>query len=672
MAAPNDRIQKLRSVIAHHQHLYNVLDAPEISDEAYDALMRELLELEALHPELDSPTSPSKRVGGAPLKKFEKVIHKARQWSFDNVFTEEELTEWANRARRHLEKNDQDHTSMSFVSELKIDGLKIVLEYQNGTLVRGATRGNGEVGENITHNLVTIQSIPLSLQKPVNLIVGGEAWLSKSELARINKERALNNEPLFVNARNAAAGSLRQLDPKIAARRRLDCFVYDIDYLEITSDVPALKTQADELRFLQSLGFKTNPHWKECGTIEAAAAHYRSWIHKRHDESYEMDGTVVKVNEIPLQTELGYTGKAPRFAIAFKFPAEQVTTVVEDIALSVGRTGVVTPVAHLRPVLVAGSTVSRATLHNEDQIKRLDIRIGDTVILQKAGDVIPEVVSVVMELRTGKEKPYRFPKKVEGCGGDGSIERVPGEAAYRCVSMENSFELNMRKIAHFVSKKALDIEALGPQTVSLLLEEGIIETPADIFALKKGDLSGLPGFKERAIDRLLGGIETARKTTLPRLLFALSIDGVGEETGRLLARRFGSLDAIAGASKEDLEAIEGVGPVIAEAIYEWFRKSPNRKLITVLKKQVNIPEGATKTGDALSGKTFVLTGSLTKMTRDEAAEAIRERGGTVASSVSKKTSYVVAGDSPGSKYDTAKKLNISILTESEFAALLKK
>ena len=666
----SSRIEKLRETLRYHHELYHTKDAPEISDEAYDALARELIELERQYPKFDSPESPTKRIGGGAIKKFEKVTHQARQWSFDNVFSKEELVEWADRARRHLVKTPFANAQMTFVSELKIDGLKIILEYEKGVFVRGTTRGDGTVGENITHNLRTIKSIPERLTKPVTLIVGGEAWLSKKELARINAERTEKGLPLFMNTRNAAAGSLRQLDPDIARERKLDCFIYDIDLL---SGAARPATQAEELSFLAELGFQTNPHWKECKDIETAIVHYEHWIHIRHDEMYETDGTVVKINEVLLQEALGYTGKAPRFAIAFKFPAEQVTTIVEDIVLSVGRTGVVTPVAHLTPVLVAGSKVSRATLHNEDQIKRLDIRIGDTVVLQKAGDVIPEVVKVMTELRTGDEKPYRFPKKVAGCGGDGSIVRVSGEAAYKCASMENSFELELRKFTHFCSKKALDIEALGPQTISLLMEQGLLETYDDIFTLTRGDIDGLPKFKDKAIERLLAGIEASKKTTLPRLLFGLSIDGVGEETARDLAAHFADMDALSNATASELEAINGVGGTLAQSITSWFAARTNKAslskllpLLTVTNQQVAAKKGA------LAGKTFVLTGTLSSMSRDEAAERIRTKGGSVTGSVSKATSYVVAGEKPGSKYDTAKKLGVPILDEDAFEKLLKK
>lgn len=660
------RIEKLRALIEHHRRLYHVSDTPEISDEAFDSLMRELVALEEQYPELDSPLSPSKRIGGEPLEKFEKVTHDTKQWSFDNVFNEAELRSWEERILRALEKEGVT-TRPTFCAEHKIDGLKIVLTYVKGEFVRGATRGDGVTGENITENLKTISSIPLRLTKPMTISVTGEAWLAFSTLERINKERATRGEPLYQNTRNVAAGTLRQLDPKIVRSRGLDCFVYDIESLQ--EDVSRPDTQVSELELLKSLGFKVNANYLHGKNIDVVVKYYEEWQHNRHGEKYEMDGVVVKVNEVALQEVLGYTAKAPRFAVAFKFPAEQVTTVVEDIVLQVGRTGVLTPVAHLIPVHVAGSTVSRATLHNEDQIKRLDVRIGDTVILQKAGDVIPEIVSVLTDLRKGTEKPYTFPKKVAGCGGDGAIERIPGQAAYRCV-VKDSFAMNRRKFHHFISRKVLDIDGMGPKTVDLFLEQGLVTTLDDLFTLKRGDIEGLPGFKEKSIQNILDGVEKARHTTLARFLFGLSIDQVGEETARDLAKHFGSIEAISGAKEETLSAISGVGPVIAHSVYEWFRNSENKALLKRLQKQMTLENPTETISSKLSGKTFVVTGTLSSLSRDEAHDKIRKMGGEVSSSISKNTSYLVVGENPGSKRDKAESLGVTILDEKAFLKLV--
>lgn len=663
---PRTRIEKLRELLDHHRELYHVSDAPEISDEAYDSLMRELIELEDANPKFQSDDSPSRRIGGEPLKKFEKVRHAVPQWSYDNVFSDQEFLEWTERVVRFLEKQGVSEKP-TYVGEEKIDGLKIVLTYEKGKLVSGATRGDGEIGENITENIKTIGSIPLKLKESIDVIVTGEAWMPHKALEQTNADRKKRGEPLFANTRNAAAGSLRQLDPKITASRNLDCFIYAIESYGNSADAP--KTQIQVLEKLQTLGFKVNRNYVLGKESEEIISYYHALALKRHGKAYEMDGVVAKVNEKSLQEILGFTAKAPRFGIAFKFPAEQVTTVVEDIQLQLGRTGVLTPVAHLRPVLVAGSTVSRATLHNEDQIKRLDIRIGDTVILQKAGDVIPEIVSVVESLRTGKEKPYRFPKKVALCGGDGSIERIPGQAAYRCVYRGSYTEVR-RKFHHFISKKVLDIDGMGPKTIDQLMEEGLITTLDDIFTLKRNDLEGLEGFQEKSIENLLSGIANAKQTTLARFLFGLSIDQVGEETARDIASHFGSIGSIQKAKEDELSAIDGVGPVIAKSVFEWFKNTDNRTLVQKLLKHMTLSSPAKKKGGKLSGATFVVTGTLGSMSREEAHEKIRDNGGEVASSVSKNTSYLVAGEKAGSKLLNAKKLGVAVLDEYTFKKLL--
>src|SRR3989344_1344991 len=435
-----DRLNSLKKAIERHRHLYHTLDKPEIADTAYDSLVVELQEIENKYPELKSADSPSDRVGGEPLKEFVKVTHKKRQWSYDDAFDFGELKKWDEKVRNFIRKEGLGSEKVEYCCELKIDGLKVVLTYEKGKLVRGATRGDGTVGEDVTNNVKTIESIPLVLKEKVDIIAVGELWIGKKDLKEINAIRIQDGEPVYANTRNLAAGAVRQLDPKMARARRLDSFIYDVD--EFSGKNSA--TQIEELELLQKLGFSVNKNYVVFNNLDSLEKFYQGWVKKRHDLDYELDGIVIKINSVKIQKALGYTAKSPRWGVAYKFPAEQVTTVVEDIVLQVGRTGVLTPVAHLRPVLVAGSTVSRATLHNEDEIGRLDVRIGDTVILQKAGDVIPDIVSVVKELRTSKQKEFIWPQKVMACGGDGAIERIPGQAAWRCVD-KNSFEQQKRK-----------------------------------------------------------------------------------------------------------------------------------------------------------------------------------------------------------------------------------
>ena len=661
------RIEKLRMLINEHSHKYYVLDKPEISDEVYDSLIRELAMLESEYPKYTSSDSPTVRVGGEPIAEFIKVKHQVPQWSFDNIFNNEELVEWDKKKKRFIEKAGVSSVGdIEYMCEPKIDGLKIVLTYEKGVLVRGATRGDGSVGEDTTHNIKTIKSVPLRLNRAIDIIAVGECWLPFKEFNRINKEREEAGEELFANPRNAAAGTLRQLDPRVSALRRLDSFIYDIDY--ISSSAP--NTQEEELLLLRELGFKTNPMNLLCNGVQEVADYYNKLQKQKQKSDYGIDGVVIKINNIDVQKQLGYTAKSPRFGVAYKFKAEQVTTKVLDIVLQVGRTGVVTPVAVLRPVEVAGSTVSRATLHNEDEIKRLDVRVGDTVILQKAGDVIPDIVMVLSELRDGKEKKFIFPAKVIGCGGDGSIERIPGQSAYRCVS-KNSFELQKRRFTYFASKANFNIDGMGPQIVELLLEEGLINEFADIFKIKKGDLLALPRFQEKSAQNLLDAIEHSRSIMLARLIASLSIDQVGEETAILLADNFGSIEAVSKAVLFELESIHGIGTVVARFIVDWFANSDNKKILADLLKEVKVKNPIPYTlNPNIYQKTFVLTGSMSQMTRDEAKERIRLLGGEVSSSVSKNTDYVVAGENSGSKYDKAKELGVKILTEKEFVKML--
>jgi DNA ligase (NAD+) len=489
-------------------------------------------------------------------------------------------------------------------------------------------------------------------------------------LLRINEEKNKKGEPLFANTRNAAAGSIRQLDPRIAASRKLDSFIYDID--QVDGKMP--DTQDGELKLLEKLNFKTNPYHQVFDSLSAVQKYYDKWSKDKNKLDYGLDGIVIKINSRKIQDALGYTGKSPRWGIAYKFPAEQVTTVVEDIALQVGRTGVITPVAHLRPVLVAGSMVSRATLHNEDEIKRLDVRVGDTVILQKAGDVIPDIVEVLKDLRTGKEKPFVFPKKLDICGGDGSIERIPGQSAWRCVS-KNSYAQQKRKFYHFVSKKAFNMDGCGPRIIDVLLDNNLIADFADIFSLKKGDLLALPRFAEKSVDNLLSSIEKTKTISLPKFIVSLSIPQVGEETAIDLAKHFGDIKKLKEATFDELQNLDGVGPVVAEALVSWFADKNNKKLLDNLLKQVIFPRlnlGSEKRFNLgkLTGQSFVITGTLASMSRDEAKDKIRALGGDVSESVSAKTTYLVAGESAGSKLEKAQKLGVKILNEEAFLGLI--
>jgi len=700
------RVVKLRETINYHRRLYHVEDRQEISEEALDSLKYELAKLEDRWPDLITPDSPTQRVAGQPLAKFEKVTHQVAQWSFNDAFTEEDIRAFDERVRRGLGfrgetsarlpdgqgslKDSPRKSDLSYVCELKIDGLHIVLTYEKGLLTTAATRGDGKVGENVTANVRTIDSVPLKLNEAVDVIVEGEVWLGRAQLAKLNQNRKKIGEPEFANPRNAAAGTLRQLDPKIVAERKLDTFIYDLSAINLGAkgavqreslEPLAPVTQAEELKLLARLGFKTNQHFQVCQDIDEVIKFWQKWQKRKDSQDYWLDGVVVKVNGRANQEKLGYTGKAPRFAIAFKFPAEQVTTVVESIVLQVGRQGTITPVANLRPVLLAGSTVARATLHNEDEIRRLDVRVGDTVILQKAGDVIPDIVKVLTEMRTGKEKIFKWPTHLDAClpagasaeAGGGPIERVPGQVAWRCVN-QNSYAQLKRKFYHFVSKHAFDIEKLGPKVLDLLFEHNLLTEFADIFKLKKDDLLTLPRFAEKSVDNLLLAINEKRQVTLARFIVALSIPNVGEETAEDIAEHFGSLEKIQTASFEELQKIEGVGEIVAQSVFAWFKQKENQKLVANLLYCVKFtPEGSPRefAGDKLKGQTFVLTGTLPTLTRAEAKNLIKQNGGNVSSSVSSQTDYVLAGSEAGSKLDKAEKLGVKIISETEFYKLIK-
>ncbi len=652
------RIQKLRETINRHRYLYHVLDKQELSDAALDSLKRELAELEAAYPELITPDSPTQRVGGEPLAKFEKIEHRIQQWSFNDAFTEEDMHAFDERIEKGV-----GGEPYSYVCELKIDGFKIVLTYKDGILISAATRGDGRVGEDVTANIKTIDAIPLKLEQEVDIIVEGEVWISKKEFETLNRRQKKEGKELYANPRNVAAGTIRQLDPRIVATRNLDSFIYDIaEYAEVP------ETQGAELALLSQLGFKVNRHYTRCRDITEVFAFYKKWTTRRLREHYGIDGVVVKVNERAIQERLGFTGKAPRFAIAYKFPAEQATTVVEDIVLQVGRTGVVTPVAILKPVLVDGSMVSRATLHNEDEIRRLDVRVGDTVVIQKAGDVIPDIVSALSEMRSGKEKKFVFPGQIPECG---AIERIPGGVAYRCVD-RHSGAIQRRKFHHFAGKHAFDIGGLGPKIIDLLLDHGLIARFPDIFTLTEGDLINLPSFKEKKAENLVGAIHAKKTISLARFIIALSIPQVGEETAEDLAEHFGTITEIQEAGIESLQTVYGVGDAVAQSIHGWFRDTVNKKLVYDLLKKVHIETVHKKDDTPFFGRSFVFTGTLSSVTREEAKQLVRERGGDISESVSAKTDYVVEGENPGFKADKARTLGVSILSEGQFLKLVKK
>lgn len=659
------RVAKLREVINYHRYLYHVEDRQEISDDALDSLKDELIKLEAQFPELVTADSPSQRVAGKPMDQFVKVRHEVVQWSFNDAFTEEDIRDFDGRVKKLLGVSE-----VAYSVELKIDGFKIVLTYEDGKLKTAATRGDGVTGEDVTMNVRTIESVPLLLRKsgksssfPKKIIVEGEVFLSKKNFEKLNRERKKAGEELYANPRNVAAGTIRQLDPKMVASRKLESFIYDI---ALSSDGEP-QNQIEELKLLADLGFRVNKNFKECANIDEVIKYWQKWQKEGKNLDYGLDGVVVKVNSRNFQSKLGYTGKAPRFAIAFKFRAEEVTTVVEDIIFQIGRTGVITPIAKLKPVFLAGSTVKRATLHNEDEIIRLDVRIGDTVILRKAGDIIPDIVKVLPGLRTGKEKPFRFPKSLPECG---PIERIPGEAAYRAVDRNSGAQV-LRRLHYFVSRGAFNIVGLGPKVIGVLVENGLISEFADIFELKKDDLLLLPRFAETSAEKLIKSIERHRSVTLPRFLMSLSINNVGEETADDLAIHFKTLDKIRAANVEELALIDGVGEVVAESIVKWFGNKENQKVLERLLDLVKIEKFETRTGGSgkLAGKTFVLTGSLKNLTRDAAKNLIKQAGGRVLASVSKNLDYLVVGDDPGSKLTQAEQLGVKTIDENQLKHL---
>lgn len=661
LSEARQRVETLRSEIRKHDYHYYVLDDPLITDQEYDSLVRELERLEREFPELISPDSPTQRVGGAPLKQFRTVRHTTPLLSLANVFDAEGLRDFHRRVQQ------LSGTAVDYIVEPKIDGLTVVLTYENGEFVLGATRGDGITGEDITENLRVVRLLPMRLSKALpRLVVRGEAFMPKKAFARLNEERDLQGEPPFANPRNAAAGSLRQLDPKVTASRTLGVFCYQV----LECQGVEINTQKEALDMLRELGFSVQEENKLCQDIEEVIAYCNQWIEKRHTLNYEIDGMVVKVNPLHLHDILGSTAKSPRWAVAFKFPAEQVVTRVRDIFVRVGRTGVLTPTAILDPVQVAGVTVSRATLHNEDMIRQKDVRIGDYVIIQRAGDVIPEVVRVLPERRTGREEVFQMPEYCPVCGS--KVLHPEGEVAARCTGIACPAQLK-ELILHFVSREAMDVEGIGPALVTQLVEQGLVKDPADIFFLRREDLLSLERMGEKSVDNILNAIERSKERGLAPLIFALGIRHVGIRAAEILAERFGSLDALAEASIEDLTAIPEIGPKIAQSIVTFFQQEQTRLVLEKLKKAgVKMEqESTTREEDLpLAGKVFVLTGALPNLTRKEAMDMIKKYGGKVSSSVSSKTDYLLAGSDPGQKYEKARELGITIIEEQDLLQMV--
>ena len=674
------RVLKLRDLIDKYRYDYHVLDKETISPAILDSLKKELFDLETQFPELITKDSPTQRVGGAPLASFKKVQHEQKMISLNDAFSSQDLEDWLTRLKNYLSK-DAPLSINSFYCDPKMDGLAVELVYDDGAFIQGSTRGDGEVGEDITQNLRTIEAIPLKLtNSPAGKIIArGEVFLTKKEFARINKEQSKKGEALFANPRNIAAGSLRQLDPKITASRKLDFFAY-----VLVSDL-GQKTLNESYQLLNHLGFKTNPLGKTVKDLRDIFAFQKELGKKREHLDYEIDGVVVTINETKTFQLAGVVGKAPRGAIAFKFPAEEQTTVVENIRVQIGRTGAITPVADLKPVQVAGATIKHATLHNEDEIKRLGLKIGDTVIISRAGDVIPKIIKVLPELRTGTEKTFKMPSV---CPIDGA-EILKDGAIYRC-SNSRCGARSRQNLYHFVSRGAFNIEHLGPKIIDRFFDEGLISDSADIFTLEEDEIKVLERFGDKSAQNIVQEINERKTITLPRFLYALGIRNVGEETARLLAQHFSTryplpatraniitpssiLTATSLVTIENLQTISDIGPVVAQSIFDWFRDSHNQNLLEKLSTVgIKIQNKQKSTSNAnLASKTFVLTGTLKSMSRDEAKEKIRALGGEVSSSISKKTNYLLAGENPGSKLAKAQSLGVKILTEPEFLKILK-
>lgn len=661
-----ERIEQLRAEINHHNYRYYVLDSPEISDAEYDELMRELKQLEEQYPQFLTPDSPTQRVGAAPVAAFGVVEHPQPLLSLGNAFASEELQAWFTRTSRLVEGRQ-----FNFTCEHKIDGLAVALTYVNGRLTTGATRGDGFRGEDITQNLRTIRSIPLSVSKeaPPRFEVRGEVFLPKAGFNKLNQERAEEGLPLFANPRNAAAGSVRQLDPRVTAKRPLDIYIYMLGYAK---GKPTPPTHWETMEYLKSLGFKVNPNNSLLTTIEQVEQYHHTWMERRESLPYELDGIVVKVDSLDLQQRLGNIGHEPRWAIAYKFPAIQSTTRLNDIGISVGRTGTLNPYAILEPVSVGGVTIKQAALHNEDDIRRKDIRIGDTVIVQRAGEVIPQVVGPVISKRSGQEKFFTMPSRCPVC--DAEVIKPEGEAMSRCPNATCPAQVQER-LEHFVSRGGMDIRGIGESLCATLLKEGLVKNVADLYDLKdkREQLINLDRMAEKSVANMLSAIEKSKETPLSRVIFALGILHIGEEMAELVAKHFSSMDRLANASRQELLSIPTVGPKIADSIVAFFRQEENRNIIKRLKEAgVQLEVAAAKREELpLVGMEFVITGRLEAFTRQEAEARIKALGGSASSSVTKKTTYLVVGADPGSKLAHAQALGTKLLTEEELLHLLR-
>jgi DNA ligase (NAD+) len=660
-------IDKLRDEIRRHDDLYYVSNAPEISDREYDELMEKLQKLEEANPELITFDSPTQRVGGRPAEGFPEVVHTRQMLSLDNSYNIEELRAFDERCQRLAEGR-----KLEYVAELKIDGLSLSLQYEDGLLVRGVTRGDGRIGEDVTQNARTIRSVPLRLKPQAKSIdatleVRGEVFLPRDVFERTNAEREELGEPRYMNPRNAAAGAIRQLDSRLVARRKLDMFAYDL-LVNVRKPFP---THWEALDWLDAAGFRVNAHRKLCETIDEVIDFANEKEALRDDLGYEIDGLVVKVNSTALQDEFGATSKAPRWAIAYKYPARQASTQVRDIFVSVGRTGAITPVALLEPVFLAGTTVARATLHNEDEIRRLDVRVGDWVMIEKSGEIIPKVLSVVTSKRTGKEKEFVPPENCPVCGG--SISRPEGEVVARCVAADCTAQL-MGRLLHFASRRAMRIEGLGDVLAEQLVAANLVKDVGDLYSLTLDQVASLPRMAKKSASNLLSQIEASKSRDLANLIYALGIRHVGERTAGILAHELGSLEKLMEASVEELDAIPEIGLTVAESVRDWFDDEGNRALCDRLRaagiKTEAERRSSAQVDERFAGKQFVLTGTLTSFTRDEARALIEARGGRVNSSVSKKTDYVVAGEAAGSKLDKAEALGVSVIDEDEFKGML--
>lgn len=660
------KIDELRKKLTRYGYEYYVLDHPSVPDSEYDRLMRELIQLEEEYPGLKSPDSPTERVGGAALDMFQKVVHRIPLLSLGDIFNEQEVRDFDKRVRQTVGDD------ISYVCELKIDGLAISLRYENGLFIQGATRGDGTIGEDITANLKTVKSVPLRLQEPVSIEVRGECYMPKRSFEALNQGRAKQGEEPFANPRNAAAGSLRQLDPKIAASRNLDTFLYGIG--EIPEGV--ISAHSEGLDYLDKLGFKTNHERRKCATIDEILQYINEWTEKRPSLPYEIDGIVIKVDSLEYQEQLGATAKTPRWSIAYKFPAEEVVTTLLDIEVSIGRTGVITPTAILEPVKVAGTTVQRATLHNEDLIREKDLKIGDRIVIKKAGDIIPEVVNVIADQRTGEETEFRMPTHCPECHS--ALVRLEGEVALRCINPKCSAQIR-EGLIHFVSRNAMNIEGLGEKVISQLFAEKLIVDVADLYKLTREQLIGLERMGEKSVTNLLKAIETSKANSLEKLLFGIGIRHVGAKAAKTLAQNYQTMDRLAAATEDELKSISEIGEKMADSIATFFHKAEVQDLLRELKAAgVNMeyhgpmPVSEEESNSFLVGKTVVLTGKLEHLTRDEAKETIEQLGGNVAGSVSKKTDVVIAGADAGSKLTKAEQLGIEVWNEDRLLEELNK